>query len=310
MTGISEKAMLANLSIHGLWSGVREDREISQKVATDAGVRSAKKMGRYEKFVIDPANQEFRKWHAEAGALRDYHYERTLPWNDDGTRLLTTAMYLDYTQGVAERKQRIEQAAQEFFNALPSLKEQRRFEANGMFREEDWPDPITLADKLKIRIRIYPIADPNDIRVSLGEQEVKLIEKNAVATFQAKMAECMLDVFRRFKAQLCGTETQRGFIQKLNEYNVGPNGKVSGAFRDSVVTSLRDLVELVPKLNIMEDPTLKQLTEEIRQGLCARDAQDLRDDYMLRKQVVASAQTIATKLGAIEDVLSTLGEAA
>ena len=64
------------------------------------------------------------------------------------------------------------------------------------------------------------------------------------------------------------------------------------------------------KLNVIGDPTLTELLDEIEKSLCQKDPQVLRDNFIVRKQAVSDATAIAKKLASIENVLSQQAEAA
>jgi hypothetical protein len=85
---ITTKAMVLNLQV-GLWSGHRLDKEATRKVTEDNNAESD--AARVNKHLIPkPA---FKDITATATAVRTHFYENTLPWKDNGDRLLTRGMY-------------------------------------------------------------------------------------------------------------------------------------------------------------------------------------------------------------------------
>ena len=89
---LTHDAMLVSLRINS-WSGRLYDRQASQQVAvhTDADTSA----GRYNKRLLP--KQAFAALAATMSNARTSHNANTLPWNDQGGRLLTVANYDRYT---------------------------------------------------------------------------------------------------------------------------------------------------------------------------------------------------------------------
>src|SRR6185369_3013865 len=93
---LAEKAVLASLNI-SQWSGRKLDRKITDEVNESHG--AVADAGRYNKLLVakvtlDPIQQI-------VGEARSYHIRMTLPWSDSGTRILPSALYLEYTKKIS-----------------------------------------------------------------------------------------------------------------------------------------------------------------------------------------------------------------
>src|SRR5258708_20349767 len=90
---LSSRAMLCSLSI-SMWSARIHDRAISEEIATLH--RASANAGRYNKLLLPKtALEEIQKIAQEA---RQEHYFMTLPWGDDGYRVLPAAAYMDHAE--------------------------------------------------------------------------------------------------------------------------------------------------------------------------------------------------------------------
>jgi hypothetical protein len=78
-----------------------------------------------------------------AGQVRQYFYKITLPWSDEGLRLLPANFHFD----LMARMRGFEQGVDSFLRVYPQYIEQVKPELNGLFREEDYP----VADKLRTK---------------------------------------------------------------------------------------------------------------------------------------------------------------
>ena len=79
--------------------------------------------------------------------------------------------------------------------------------------------------------------------------------------------------------------------ERLSAYKVTDDG-VEHPFRDSVVTNLVKLVDVMPKLNVTGDPELERLTAEVRASLLV-DPKDLRKSDTVRADTAKAAAAIA-----------------
>ena len=66
-------------------------------------------------------------------------------------------------------------------------------------------------------------------------------------------------------------------------------------FRDSVVTNLVRLVDVLPKLNVTGDPELERLTAQIRSSLLI-DPKELRRSDDVREETRKAAASIAQQM--------------
>src|ERR1700758_3811169 len=93
---LSERAMLASLNIRR-WSASRTDKKITSEVAAQHAVKE-KRAGKYRKNAIDVEALSFVAVGTAAGDLRTKHYFYTLPWSQDGSRILPSAMFVEYSE--------------------------------------------------------------------------------------------------------------------------------------------------------------------------------------------------------------------
>ena len=68
-------------------------------------------------------------------------------------------------------------------------------------------------------------------------------------------------------------------------------------FRDSVVTNLVKLVDVLPKLNVTGDPELERLAAQVRASLLV-DPQELRKSESVRSETAKAATAICDRMAA------------
>jgi hypothetical protein len=302
---LKAKAMIAQLSIKGIWSAVAEDERVTAEVAAKHGVSA--NAGRYLKKILDPKQvPTLKAFNTSRSTLYNLHRQLTLVWNDKGGRLLPSDQYFDYMAKVGDAKQRVMEAYEAFITELPALraKAQSDPEVNGLYRDEDWPNVEDLRAKVNIRVRIEPMADPSHFLCKLGDEEEAKIKAQVERDLFAKLAGGLADMVGRVKE--CVLDSQA----RLAKYETDSDGKVVHTFKDTAITNLREMVSNARKLNVIGDPTLAATLDDVDALLCQKDPQVLRDNFVERQKVVGDAGAIARKLANIESVLSFEADAA
>ena len=119
---IQERAMLAAVHI-SIWTAVKHDRGVSRDVAERNGAPMS--AGRYNKQLLRGADK-LDELRTLAGQVRQYFYKITLPWTDEGYRLLPANLYFDLTARMREFEASFEEGVEAFLAIYPQYIEQVR----------------------------------------------------------------------------------------------------------------------------------------------------------------------------------------
>ena len=175
---LTHDAMLVSLRISA-WSGRLYDRKASNHVAVhhEASVSA----GRYNKCLLPKA--AFAALTATMSKARSSHYEQTLPWDDQGSRLLTVANYEHYMQLLDGHRERMVPERTRFIEDYEDNIDQARLDLGKLFRIEDYPLQESLQGKFGIRYRITPVPDADHFMAKLASDDTDRVkgEVSAVA---------------------------------------------------------------------------------------------------------------------------------
>lgn len=285
MNGLSDRAMLVNLSM-SVWNAVREDTKCAADIAAKYG--SDARMGKFRRFLIDPA--ALKPILTLKGEIRNRHYDLTLPWGDDSARIITTAGYLKYRDEMRAFQDQFEPMAREFWYAYPDLVQDARALLNGLWNASEYPNVDAIRAKFSMRVKVRPVPESDDFRCALSSSEVSSIRQQIEADAQACTQLAMAETATRIK-DVIGHMSAR-----LKAYDIDSKGRVSNPFRDSMVSNVRDLVDVLPGLNLTGDAALNRLIAQMRTELTQYSAEVLRDDSIVRAKVADSADDILAKL--------------
>jgi hypothetical protein len=290
MTVVTEKAMLAKLKI-SRWAASKHDKKISADVAAQHGADPT--MGRYSKRLV--AKERLEEIAQIATRARHHHYEQTLPWLDEGSRILPAANYFDYMQRQNAFAADFEQAVTEFARAYPAVVDEARRSLNGLFDPNDYPPADQISAKFTMRVDVDPMPTAEDFRVALSEDENARIREGIQGRLDEAVQGAINDVWHRVH------DVVAHMVERLRGYEVDSGGKAKGVFRDSLVGNIRTLSDLLPKLNITQSNALEDMRQRLVDELCSVDAPTLREDPVIRATIAENAEKI---LADIVDVMA------
>jgi len=279
---ITERAMLAAVHI-SIWTAVKHDRKVSRDVADQHGAHQS--AGRYNKQLLRGADK-LDDLRTLAGQIRQHFYKITLPWSDEGFRLLPSNFYFDLMEKMREFEAGFEQGVESFLAVYPQYIDQVRPELNGLFREEDYPSAEKLRTKFGVKLEILPIRSGADFRVQMSAEEQDRVSREIDASVRQSLTRGTEDLWKRLR------EVVSHMVDRLNE----PESR----FHGSLVTNVFDLVEILPRLNVNGDEDLNRFAEQVKERLCNHSAQDLKKHDLFR---VATAADAANLVAQIDDLL-------
>jgi hypothetical protein len=272
--GIAERCMITNLSI-GCWEGRRLDKAASAKLTENAGAGSD--VARVNKLLI--AKETFSDLFSARNALRQHVVTHTLPWRDDGQRILMRNMYPIFMEKYGALERAFMEAVGDFINVrYPSARAQASFRMGELFNVEDYPAPSELEHKFYVNLEIDAICEPQDFRVNLAHEEMERIRNQMEQTIEARVGKAMQDVWMRL------VDVLEHYVAKMKD--------PEAIFRDTTVTNLVDLINIMPGLNIIGDPNLKKIRQRIMDTIYGYEPGDLRKVAATRQAAADEAQEI------------------
>lgn len=252
--------------------------------------------GRYNKLLI--AKEGIEEINRVTGAARTAHYDLTMPWYDDGSRVLPTVHYDEYTKTMRGFRVEYEAAVKKFADGYPQLIEDAKSRLKGMFNAADYPDPMEMSiyvwkknpfGRFMFDIKVFPCPDAADFRVNLAEEHAQDIKADLERRMKDALEHAMEEPLYRI------TEKVGAMVERLTAYKpakAGSGKRSEGTFRDSLVENIRELVALLPAFNLTDNKKLTELTARMASELCQHDAQVLRDDEAARNATKKAAKAI------------------
>lgn len=284
---LASKAMLVSLSIR-MWEGRKLDKGASAKVTTDAGASAT--AARVTKSLV--AKAALAETATIAGRARAEHYRRALPWADNGTRVLSAVGYLDYCRVMRELRDEFDASVSRFLAAYPAEVERAKIDLGALFDPADYPDASAIRAAFQFaRPRILPWPSAADFRVDIGAEALADERARIESDMQELLTGAMRDVVARI------VETVGTMAEKLKAFKpaAGRGQKSEGIFRDSLVENVRELVAVLPSLNLTGDKRIADIADRMA-ALVSNDASVLREHADVRQDVADKAAAIAAEV--------------
>lgn len=270
---IVKECMVVNLQI-GMWNGYKLDKESSKRVTEQASADADS--ARVNKHLVP--KEALKNIVSAAGLLRMHFYNNTLPWKDNGDRLLTRKLYMQFVQDHSQHVKTFNEAVEQFLTVdYPKVVDQAAFRMGELFKAEDYPAVSDLRRKFYVRMDIDAVTEAADFRVAMDTAVVDEIKMDIYEALQGRLSRAMGDVWSRL------ADTLGHFAAKMSE---------DAIFRDSTVTNLEEIVELLPSLNFMDDPDLDAIRQDIKQSIVGYSPKELRKDAAAKTQAALDAKRI------------------
>jgi hypothetical protein len=279
---LAQRALVVSFSA-SLWSARKLDKKASKEVADNHNSETSR-AGNYNKKLIDVSAPSYQAVVKAVGVARDYFYTNTLPWAQEGCGLIAAPQYIPFSQEMRAKIALVSQAADAFEADYPRLRENAKKELNGLYRHDDYPDADEVREKFGCSIDVLPVPDARGFDTLQGIVDTEIEQMKAAVTEQVEAAQkaAMARLWERLY------ETVRHAADSL--------ANPKKVFRDSLVGNMREMAELLPKLNITGDEDLARMGKEVAESIAVYDPEVLRDDALIRKEVAKQAAAIANQM--------------
>lgn len=274
MVRLSRKKITRNKMDKAMGSEVRDNK----KVTDDSAVRVNKSL--FTKATCDT----YMKVYNEGSK---YFYRVSLPWDDNGWRLLSIDLYGDFTKKMKSYTKLYREQVVSFVEDLKSHIEDAQAMLGDAFNPADYQDLLLpdgsvdtehLFKQFQFEVEFNTVTNGDDLRASLTEDDHAVIADQINAQALAKFQRANEHIIKTLHT--CIFEIHDRLCVETN------------VFRDTLISNLEDLCDIIPAMNIAGDPAINLMASEAKLKLAKWDPQTLRDDPKVRKEVAKDAAKI------------------
>ena len=279
---ISASAVLVELNI-SVWPASKIDREITDKVNSDAGAVRGASQTKKNLFAGTSLRKDISDF---AARVRLYHNKHTLPWADKGERMLPTALFMDYKQTMNGFEQTFNMMCNNFYIEYPRLVAEAPTALQGLHKAEDYPELTDVRLKFGFRRTVKPVPEAGDFRLDIPAYDLEEMRSEFMSQQDRKLAEAMREPWDRLHKTLVAMS------EKLTDVE-GDDGKKR--YHDTLLTNPLELCALLTKLNITNDPKLEEARRQVEVAMLNADMESIKEDADTRSQLKSKVDAIINK---------------
>jgi hypothetical protein len=273
-----DQCMVVNLKI-SVWTGQRLDKEASERVTTEAQAHEdAARVNKHliPREVLSPITKAQTQ-------LRAHFYKMTLPWKDNGDRVLTRKLFGKFMEEHQVLANEFKDAVTKFITEdYPRARDQAAFRMGALFNPNDYPSPYVVERRFHVGFDIDPVSAASDFRVQLSDEELEKVQGTIERAMKERVGRAMTDVWDRMFETLGHYATTMADPEKV--------------FRDTTVRNLQELADMLPAFNILEDKQLDAIRQKVQHYLSGIEPKELRNNPATRASAAADAQRIIDEM--------------
>jgi len=284
VAGVARSAMLVDLHI-SVYSGRKQDKATQGEVTTAKGSGSKKAASVYKNLFAECKELDaLTKFQARA---RAEHYRLTLPWNDQGARLLPTASLLEYQQTMGRYRNEFERLVDAFLDKYDTLVAAAAFQLGTLFDRKEYLSRAQVALRFRMESSFTPLPTAGDFRLDVESTVQRELIEQYERRLESKLAQANQDAWTRLHEALL----------RLSDRLVIEEDGTKRKFHDTLVSNAEELCELLEALNVTADPDLERARRKLLDAMTGVTPKELRTEDSTRIETKRKVDAI---LGAFD----------
>ena len=289
---IGSSAMLVELNI-STWTARKLDKKVSAEVDVAKGAKTSAVNVNKNLLAGTGFLDTITKYAANA---RAWHLSQTLPWSDNGQRLLPVSNFISYKEQLGKLNENFDALVGKFIEAYPNLVSAAAFQLGDLFNRDEYPEADAIARKFKFNYNFFPVPQAGDFRVDIGEEARKEIEASCNSLSNSRIESAMKDAWSRLHEHLLRM-SERLECDEVEDEVDGRWERVTKprVFRDTLVENAVELVDMLKHFNITQDASMEQARLALHDAIHGYEASDLRENFVAREAVKRKVDDILGK---------------
>lgn len=269
------------------WLGTRKTLDASQRAKAAETFGADKNYLSASQKLFNTKHPLYAKLTSIKNDIVGYWKGSTLPYTEDGVRLINRDKVENFSTTMQEWKERFDEAVFQLDLNLYELKAEAKNRLGDLYNDANYPDSVKSLFKVEWD---FPSIDPPNYLAELAPAVYEQ-EKERV---QARLNEAIALAESAFLQEF--SELVKALHERLTPSADGQK-KI---FRDSAVENLTDFFSKFKALNIGSNADLDKLVNEAGELVKGIAPQELRDSKLLRQDI---AKGLADLTGKLEPLL-------
>ena len=286
---IGSSAMLVELSISS-WTARKLDKKVSAEVDVAKNTKVSAVNVNKNLMAGTGVLDKIIKY---ASGARAWHVAQTLPWSDNGSRLLPMSNFMAYKEQLAVMEDNFNALVDKFVDSYPELISAAAFQLGDLFDRNEYPDVNSLKNRFKFNYSFFPVPNAGDFRVDINEEAKAEIIANCNKAHQDRLENAMKDAWKRLHD--CLERMSDRLTVDIVKDEDGNSSHEMRVFRDTLMENAIEMVDMLKHLNITKDPNMEQARQALKSAISNYDLDDLRSSMTARNAVKTQVDAILSK---------------
>lgn len=276
---ISASSVLVEQTIR-VWTANKIDKAATQKVTEDNSAVS--NAARVKKNLL--AGTSMRKEIEEfAAACRRWHASKTLPWADQGARLLPTSLFMDYKSEANARRLQFNTMVDDFLAEYPNLVRISQQYLGTLFNPEDYPSVEELRSKFEYKLVFSPVPEAGDFRIDVNHEDLAEVRAQYEQSYNSRLNDAMQEAWDRLHKVLSDMST------KLED---NKDETVKKRYHDSLLGNADELCAMLTHLNVTKDPELERARRSLESALSGASMDSIKGSSHARASLKSKVDDV------------------
>ena len=238
-------------------------------------------VGRYTKRLLKNCTQ-LKDVQKAFQDVYTYVIDHTLPWMDEGVRVLPNASYVDFAQEVGEFRRKALSKVEKLGAVWDSAVLADKARLGSMWNPMDYPTKEEMLAKWGISVVFSPIPASEDFRIDMDEADRKALDDAIHEVEQSSTGYLLKEMLKPVAAMAA----------KLSV----PIGDEGSIFRDSLMGNLKDVANRAKKLNLNHDARVDEVIADIEKVTNSVTLTALRETTEVRNATAKQMKSLADKI--------------
>lgn len=254
------------LTVKDLQASATVDKEYQSKHA-----------GKFLKKLMDDS-QKFKAVQSKMNEAYLWHRNITLPFLDNGMRMLNVEKLEDYMQAVSKYKSEIQRLLLDLKPEWDQeiAKDMQRL--GGLANPKDYPTWQEIEYKYEIDVKVLPVPEASDFRFEVDQEIVN-----------------ELDNLKK-QAKIDGRKEVFGRVEKFVSNAIENCSKEKPRIHETMLGNMADLADIMKYLNVHSDPEMDIVSEKLAELSKLVTTFNLRNDPVIRSNFALECERFLKKL--------------
>lgn len=266
-------AVLVKFTKHGSALAVKD---LNAAAVVDKEYNS-KHAGKFMKKLMDDS-RKFKDVHSKLNEAYLWHRNVTMPFLDNGMRMLNVEKLDEYMQKMASFKSDIQRLLldlkPEWDNEI--AKDMQRL--GGLANPKDYPDFNEVEYRYKIDVKVLPVPEAGDFRFNVDKEITEELDR------------------MKQQARIEGRQEVYGRVENVVSAAMSNCSKDKPRIHETLLTNMADLADIMKYLNIHDDAEMSVVACKLKELAESATTFNLRNDEVVRKNLARDCEDFLNKL--------------